>query len=317
VTTLSPEVAAQEAVLEAKRKSWLIARRKHLTSTDSPAILGKSPWSGPQSIFARKLGLEPEPEATERMFWGGELQTAIANGYAKLTGRKVAHVEPYLLARHQTVEFIATSLDAFQVDEKRGNGLLEIKNGDIDWQDEAPLIYQIQLQHELMVTQMPWGTLACLVRGNRLVYQDIDADPEFQAQLTEILKAFWQRLLDQNAPEDGYEAPGAREALQRLFPKDRGTVVRLPDELLEVAAEYDRLYEERSTVKQQLEDVEKRLEARANRIRRAMGTSALGVLPDGTGFSWKSHDQAGYEVAAKVVRQFRRSTAKAVEKALR
>ncbi len=306
------------------RTQWLAARRQHITSTDAPAILGQSSWASPLTIYCRKLGLESEPEATERMELGSAMQVPVAEFYARRTGRAIAHVEPFLLVKHPQIPWLASSLDAFQVDKDKGRGLLEVKLSDpedkLAWtnEDNVPLVHQIQLQHELLVTGAAWGTLCCLLRGARLVYVDYDANPDFQKALVGVLGAFWsEHLCKQNPPVDGWEHPASKDAIRALYPEDAGAIVKLPPEAEQYAAEWDIADAELEIAEKTVADLKKRKDARANRLKLWMRDARYGVLEDGSAFAWKSYPRVGYMVEPCIRRDFRRVSRAALAKALK
>src|SRR5690606_635350 len=149
---------------------------------------------------------------------------------------------PFLQAtidRDQTV--VAGAMMPFDLDAANADaledGVLELKTayltkGD-EWTDEPPLAYQVQLQPQLPVTGRSWGSIAVLVGGSRFLWMDIQAHAEFQKRIVQEATAFWDRVIQQQAPEvDGSEATA--EAIKRAFPKDlQPDPILLPDDAIE------------------------------------------------------------------------------------
>lgn len=72
------------------RAAWLKARRETIGASESPIVLGCSPWSSALALWADKTGRavrEEPPVEPEWTFWGNVLEEAIIAGYAKRTGR--------------------------------------------------------------------------------------------------------------------------------------------------------------------------------------------------------------------------------------
>src|SRR5262249_19616279 len=84
-------------------------------------------------------------------------------------------------------------------------GVLELKTASAwnqkDWKDEPPLVYQVQLQHQLAVTGHLWGSIAVLIGGSTFLWSDLPRNEEFIARLMKAEHEFWQRIERSCAPE--------------------------------------------------------------------------------------------------------------------
>jgi putative phage-type endonuclease len=168
------------------RAEWLKARQSCVSSTESAALFGMSPWTSAFELANRKAQKLPETDSDERMAWGQRLQDAIAQGIADDYGVIIESLE-LAYAVHPDRPRMGSSFDYMIVDakereggfselgalfKKHGPGLLEIKNVDAlvyrDWPEhDAPDHIEIQVQHELEVSQLAWCALGVLVGGNR------------------------------------------------------------------------------------------------------------------------------------------------------
>ncbi|KKN36573.1 hypothetical protein LCGC14_0772430 [marine sediment metagenome] len=298
---------------EPTRESWLAERRTGLGGSDAPAVLGISSWSTPYELWAEKSGLIEAGDLSDKecVQWGDRLEGVIGEAYAEKTGRTVTRWPKYTIARHNEHHWMICTPDATQVGhptndppgfQKRGD--LQIKTANqyklCEWQDEPPLAYQVQLQHELAVTGDEWGTLAVLIGGQTSREFDFLRNERFIAALMEQEEAFWDRVQSGNPPPvDGSKA--TTSALLKLHPEDSGEAIDLPAE----AAQWDK---ELAEVKANLKALEARENELKNQLRDAIGKATYGLLPDGGRYSWKTQNKQGYSVAPSSTRILRRLT---------
>ena len=64
---------------------WHEHRRKHRNASETPVVLGISPWQTPYQLWQIKLELV-KPEVTAAMLRGTELEPAARAAYEALTG---------------------------------------------------------------------------------------------------------------------------------------------------------------------------------------------------------------------------------------
>ena len=258
-------------------KDWLHERSKlAVTASDAYTLLTK-----PLLLYARKKGLVDGPEQSERMTWGKRLQNEIARGFAEDTGRAVKMADPFTIFVHDKYPMVGATPDAIETVAEQGKGALEIKNTNVEWVDEPPVWYQAQLQVQMSCLDFTFGTLACLHRGNKLIWADILRHDEFIKTFLSKAEEFSWRLATNNPPEvgaDGSDETG--KAIAALFPRDTGAAVALPTEALQWA-------EELAQFKAQKKAIEEQVGLRENLIKNAIGDATYGELADGTGFSWK------------------------------
>jgi hypothetical protein len=120
--------------------------------------------------------------------------------------------------------------------------------------------------------------------------------------LVDLEAEFWGMVKMNQAPEPDCNHKTTRELLKKLYPNTNGEVLDLAD----LAADHEHLREAKAQIKE-LEGVER---FHTNRILATMGESAVGLLPDGTGYtrSWRNpYTRAASEVEGGFVLKFSKS----------
>jgi putative phage-type endonuclease len=295
-------VSVRALALKTKAE-WLDARTQGLGASDAAAVLGASPWKSPFKLYCEKIGLvDPSVEETEAMEWGGLLEPIIAEKYERETRRSLIDHGRFTLQVSEERPFLFATLDReiLRREQHETPGVLEIKTTGIyraeEWAEEPPIVYQIQLQHQMAVMGWAWGSLAVLIGGQRFLWTDIERNDRFIALLLEREAEFWARIekLDPPAPD-----ANAKELLAKLYPRDDGASVSLPPEAVEWDA---RLRDAKdqiahwTTVKDDAESL----------LKGSIGEATYGVLLDGTRYQWKTSDRMGYTVDPTTVRTLRR-----------
>ena len=290
------------------RDEWLEARRHGIGASDAAAVLGLSAWSSPLTLYCDKLGIvEPQPADLERMEWGHALEVPIAARYARETGRQVVDPGRWTIRVSAAHPFMLATLDREAVDPKKGPGVVEVKNWNGfqggQWEDEPPLQYQVQLQHQLAVTGYQWGSLAVLIGGNRFYWTDVERNDKFIDALIEAESLFWDRVQRQDPPPpDASEA--CRDVLKRLWPKEA------PGKIIALGADAAVWDDKRLIAKKQIDEWKDAEREADNWLISALGDAEAAILPDGTRYTYKQQPRKAYTVAATKFRVLRRTAAK-------
>ena len=130
---------------------WHEHRRAHRNASETPIVLGVSPWTTPYQLWQQKLGLATA-EVNPAMLHGTELEPAARAAYERLTGLTM---QPLVMVDGE----YSASLDGLTL---AGDRLVEIKcpykgRESTLWQSLQkgclPEHYQWQVQHQLMVTK--------------------------------------------------------------------------------------------------------------------------------------------------------------------
>jgi putative phage-type endonuclease len=131
---------------------WHEHRRKYRNASETPVVLGVSPWATPYQLWEEKLGLR-HPEVTQAMLHGSELEPAARAAYEARTGLVM---QPLVLVDGE----YSASLDGVTLG---GERIVEIKcpfkgKNSALWEaadggGHLPEHYHWQVQHQLMVAK--------------------------------------------------------------------------------------------------------------------------------------------------------------------
>jgi putative phage-type endonuclease len=129
---------------------WHEHRRKYRNASETPVVMGVSPWTTPYQLWQLKLGLI-EQEVTPAMRHGSELEPVARAAYERQTGRIM---QPLVVIDGE----YSASLDGMTLG---GERIVEIKSpvkgrDSTLWQTvdagRLPEHYHLQVQHQLLVT---------------------------------------------------------------------------------------------------------------------------------------------------------------------
>lgn len=203
--------------------AWHALRAQDITSTESSALFDMSPYATAFELWHRKKeGNVVQIADNERMRWGRRLQDAIAYGIAEDQGWVCEPMSEYI----RVVELrMGSSFDFRMIDSTNRVGVFEIKNVDYmvfrdkwviedDGSITAPEHIEIQLQHQLHVSDYEWGAIGVLVAGNTPKVLIRERDREVGAAIEKRVRAFWKSI------DDGESAPPT-------FPADAAFVAKL------------------------------------------------------------------------------------------
>lgn len=292
----------------ADRPEWLQARRQGLGASDAAALFGESPWQSPMALWAEKRGLTVHDEANVPEFikWGLRLEPVIAKHFGEETQREVIDVPPYTISYEPTLPILMATLDRKQRDflAPKSVGVLELKSTNqfmkSEWSEGAPLYYQIQAQHQMMVTGLAFASIAVLIAGAEFLWLDVPRHEDFIRELRQKCIGFWGLVVAGTAPPpDAHRA--TRDALHRMFPKEQvGEMVALPI----ASAAWD---EQRQKGKQLEKDAKLMIDEAEAHLKLSIGDNVGGVVPGvGASYTWKWQQKKSYVVAAQQNRILRR-----------
>lgn len=198
------------AQTHANREAWLAARR--IGSSDVACILGRSPYGGPHSVWARLMGRARERKTTAHMRQGLSWEPVIRAAYQVETGRQAHAFRPWTLFTGP--EEWATSTPDGAVKHGSEWGLLELKQAHkrLDWPESGPLPrwehgalprpdWYLQCQHQCWVLDAPWCDLAVLLpSGHRLRVYRIYRDGDLLGNLIPMLREWYARHVLDGVP---------------------------------------------------------------------------------------------------------------------
>lgn len=184
------------------RDEWLEHRKTGIGGSDVAAILGLSKWRTPLTVYQEKrgeIGSQPDNNA---MRWGRYLEPVVRQAYADETGR-IVYGGPNQIIRHPTHEFAIVSPDGWTDDDR----VFEAKTARTaeGWgepgTDEIPQPYLLQVQHAMMVMELPLADVAVLIGGSDFRIYEVPADRELHAMLLDAEAEFWSRVQRGIPPE--------------------------------------------------------------------------------------------------------------------
>lgn len=280
------------------RLAWLDRRRAGIGGSDAAATVGLHPWVSPLSLYWDKTGeIEGDKEPTESMEWGIRLEGVVAEAWAEKNGQAIKRFPPYdpaNIVAHPDYPWMLANLDAVvladnsdldftDVDDHHPVGVLEVKtaNGwaEHDWDDGVPPHVLIQVQHQLAVTGMPVGYVACLVGGQRFVQDVVERDEEMIAGLIEAEARFWRCVVDRTPPAvDSH--PATSEVLKARW---QDTL----DDAVDLGAEAVSMVTEHHAAKAGFVLSKARLDLVDNRIRMALGEHEVMTAFGEIAVSWR------------------------------
>ena len=302
---LEPPEADHLVCLDKKR--WLKRRGEGLGSSDAPIVLNIAPWSSRIQLWGEKSGLvEPEELKGDYLDWGNKMEPLIADEFAGRTGREVLELPTHSVYRNRDRPHLLASPDRLQVFPDGEIGILELKNVSGfkagEWEDEPPLHYQVQVQHQLLVTGMKRASIAALIGGNKFVHFDVEVNAHFTDKLIAECEVFWGYVERQEQPPEMDGSEATKRVLERLYPAETGSTVNLPPEAVGLDAE-------RLELEMGLKTREKRIAVIKNQFRSWIGDNTFGVCSDGVVYSYKTVKRQFYVVPEKSYRSLRRKAA--------
>ena len=190
-------------------------RSQFIGSSDVAALFDVHPFMSRWELWQTKAGNLPQGDLSgvERVQWGTRLEDAIAHGLAAQHGWLVERHGRSMA--HPSVKGMQAKPD-YQVLEPgaRGHGVLEVKN--VDWlqhkrwsNDEPPLGYMLQLQHQLACTGLRWGRIGYLIGGNESGFNEYDARPAIIEQIEIRVTEFWESIRLNKPPPIDFEQDAA------------------------------------------------------------------------------------------------------------
>jgi putative phage-type endonuclease len=198
---------------------WHEHRRTHRNASETPIVLGVSPWTTPYQLWQQKLGLATQ-EINGAMLRGTELEPAARAAYERLTGLVM---QPLVLVDGD----YSASLDGMTL---AGERLVEIKcpyrgRESSLWkaieERQLPEHYHRQVQHQLMVSGADIADVF-VFDGSEGVLFPVAPDESSWPRIHDAWEVFARYVTDAQAPPL----------------TDRDTRIRDDPEWLEAAARY-------------------------------------------------------------------------------
>lgn len=279
--------------------AWRDWRRGGYGASDAPTlVLGdEEAW---RRLHAEKLGLIPDPEATEPMHWGLLLEDVVAKRYEEETGERVERRR--LLIEHPELSMVRASLDRRR---KRDRVIVEIKvygwrtdEFGADGSDQVPERMWYQVQQQLAASGWDQADLAVYFgasRTKRLGIFRIGRDGVAIEELLALEQETWAFVARGEMPPWPGPTPERVKLKADEIPADDG--------LIELVYEHDIRKVQADVALANLDEVK---DALRTRLVEVGGTR--GALPDGRTFTVshrqnKDGSQTGWEDVARGYRR--------------
>jgi putative phage-type endonuclease len=296
--------ASYEVVAKVRdREHWLQARREGIGGSDAAAILGVSRWASAIEIYAEKISSEPVSmdSPSDQARWGNILEPHVIEEFRSRTGRVVKREGRLLRSRARPWQM--ATLDARQRKHPSGPpGLVEVKTTRFDW-ERIPEDIWAQVQHQFAVTKMRYGSIVIFNRTScETSIVDVEPDADYIGEMIELEEKFWTDLCNGKPPApDGSDS--ARATLRSLYPEhDEGKEIKLDDRLIEVGSSLESAKESRKKIVSEIREYENDLIA-------AIGDAEVGLLADGTRYTYRTQQRRETVQAATSFRVLRRKEA--------
>ncbi len=290
------------------RDAWLAARESGIGASESSTILGLNPYESAYTLYQKRTGGIPKeednplPGLARFKEWGQRLEHVVAEAFRDETGRAIAR--DGWMRRSLLYPWLFATPDYDESDADKGRGILECKNAGFriaeQWEEGVPIHHQCQLQHQLVVTGKPWGSLAVLIGGNDFRWDDIAAHARFQQNLIRATQIFWKQLRGELPAPEPDAHPSTSATLMQMVAD--GRVVQLPD----IALQW---HQEQVKYAEQEREAKDRKEEYRDLLRSVLGTAAYGILPgDAGGYSFRMVERREKVIPAGQSRELRHHT---------
>jgi len=208
-------------------------RRKHLTATDVPAVLGLNPWRSPRDVWTEKIREVAPSEPSEAAEVGIRLENGVIEWAADTLMARVVRNQ----FRVAEDALFSASFDALITPadgsapteglEAKTSGILSGRVGD-EWgepgTDEIPPMYLVQTQVQAFVGGLERVWVPALLGGRGFAMYVVERDEALIQTLTDSGRQWWERyVVAETPPPDGV---ASEDLLKRI--------VRVPDKTVEI-----------------------------------------------------------------------------------
>lgn len=255
------------------REEWLKYRTGGIGGSDVSVIAGINPFKSVHQLWLEKTGqVEPEQTESEYTHFGTLLEPIVRKEFTARTGIKVR--QKHMLLQSEEYPFMYADLDGV-INEDGELAIFEAKTASqykMDtWEEEVPAGYVLQVQHYMAVTGAKKTYIAALIGGNHFVYHVVERDEMMIAKIIAMEKYFWEtHVIGGVEPiPDGSEA--TTNYFNSKFSNSNGQTIELPEEVLAICEEYERLSE-------QVKELEAAKSAAANQLKCYLKEAEVGMV---------------------------------------
>lgn len=208
----------REIITPKDKEHWLAERAKDITSTEVSALFGLSPYTTEFEVWHRHQKNEIHTiDENERMKWGTRLESAIAEGVGQDNNWTVKPFKDYVRIPELQMgaSFDYKIFESLAMTAPKVLALLEVKNVDAlqfkekwefgdDGELEAPLHIEMQVQYQMLVSDVAEAYIAALVGGNTVHLLKRQVDQDIAKSIQEKVFEFWASIRKGKAPDPDF-----------------------------------------------------------------------------------------------------------------
>lgn len=317
------------------RREWVGAKRYTVGSSDAAALLMLSPFESPLSTYWKKKNGPADGVDNQFTAAGRYLEPAIARMLRDVLGAAstvslIADVAqqyapgfkiPHPMFHQEGASHLTATPDGIVTwrtedaedltgDPRNGGAwLLEIKNTSVyqadKWADGPPAFVNAQVQHQMLATGINRCIVAVLIGGYDFRWYLVHEDKEIQEAIEVEARLFVDALESDNPPRAMTDSDAEYISLLYGEPEISGKTTVLGPDIADID---QRLQDSQAAMLRHNKIVS---DCRAQ-IMEAMRGVEEGTLPDGSRYTFKFQERAGYvkEVKPSKFRVLRRIPAK-------
>lgn len=185
-------------------QEWLDMRKNYIGASDSPIIMGVSPFKRsdglkktPYVLWMEKLDLLPHEKENPAMKYGKEMEETARQSYEKIVGDYVAPKVCF----HKEISYLMASLDGLSLD---GKLAVEIKNAnEVDHTlaktKKVPSKYFPQVQQQMACAGLDGMHYFSYHKGEGVIVE-VERDDKYLEEMYAKEKAFWDCIVNFKAP---------------------------------------------------------------------------------------------------------------------
>lgn len=247
---------------------WLAQRARGLGGSDAATVCGVNPWKTPFALWMEKTNRQAPPDLSdsESVHFGKMLESVVADEFERRSGLKVQRRNA--IFQSAAYPWMLADVDRAVVGQNAG---LECKttsayNGDAWESGRVPDNYMLQVQHYMAVMGWEACYIACLIGGQRFVWDRIERDEAIIAAVVAAEKQFWEQNVQGDVAPD--ITGGDKETLDSLFPAQELPDMLEPDSNMLAKARLCR------TLEAEIKQLEDRKEKAVNELKFIIGENA-------------------------------------------
>lgn len=242
---------------------WMDYRKLSIGSSEVATIVGLNPYETPYQLWRRKLGLDEPKEMTFAMQAGIYLEDAVSRFWQDETGYEIIKSSSGTwLIQNKEKPYLQVSPDRTfwlkgMPKNNKNKGILECKTtqGRID-EDDLPKHWFCQLQYQLGVAELEFGSLAWLCSGREFGYKHITLVPDFFGWLVEEVDKFW---IDNIVGKKEPSAQSVKDILIKYNNHVDGKIVEVDDLIFEAYNNLKELKEEIAALEERKDALEEKI----------------------------------------------------------